>query len=112
MSNYAAGRRVEWAVRDDLARNGYTVFRAAGSKGPADLIALKDGEVLFVNVKRDTLPSPAERAALLALARLLPGVGAAIWAHKPAGDPIRYRRLVGAGPTEHVAWLPDWAFTG
>ncbi|RDD53104.1 MAG: hypothetical protein BA066_06145 [Candidatus Korarchaeota archaeon NZ13-K] len=40
MSRYYKGRRFEWAVRDDLRRRGFAVFRFAGSK-PVDLLACK-----------------------------------------------------------------------
>lgn len=56
MSHYAKGRRYEWKVRDHLAEAGFTVIRAAGSKGDSkiDLIALHpDGRVLFVQCKMD-----------------------------------------------------------
>lgn len=75
MSGYAQGRRVEWAWRDRLTEAGYEVTRAASSKGSADLIAIKQGQVLLVNVKRTALPGPAERRELVRVARLLPGVG-------------------------------------
>lgn len=53
MSAYGRGRTFEWLVRDHLAENGYSVIRAAGSKGNAkvDLIALKPGQILFVQCK-------------------------------------------------------------
>jgi hypothetical protein len=62
MSHYAQGTRFEHKVRDHLAENGYEVVRAAGSKGSSkvDLIALKPGELLFIQCKRTGLISPAE----------------------------------------------------
>lgn len=36
MSNYARGARLERLARQALERDGYTVIRAAGSKGPVD----------------------------------------------------------------------------
>ena len=56
MSHYDHGRRFEWVVRDYLADNGYSVIRAAGSKGNAkvDLIALKPGQLVFVQCKTAT----------------------------------------------------------
>jgi len=40
-TNYQKGRRVEYAVRDQLIKAGYFVVRSSRSKGPADLVALK-----------------------------------------------------------------------
>ena len=104
MSGYAQGRRVEYHVRDRLIADGYEVTRAASSKGTADLIAIKAGQVLLVNVKRTTLPSPAERRELVRVARLLPGVALPIIA--------RGRRLLlvtddGSDPRACVEWTPD-----
>ena len=75
MSGYAQGRRVEYSVRDRLIADGYEVTRAASSKGTADLIAIKAGQVLLVNVKATRYPGPAERRELVRVAALLPGVG-------------------------------------
>ena len=74
MSGYAAGRRVEWRWVHHFTANGYEVQRAASSKGVADIIAIKPGQVLLVNVKRTAMPSPAERRELARVARMLPGV--------------------------------------
>ena len=50
MSRYYKGRRFEYKVKRDLEKKGYLVFRLAGSK-PIDLIALKRGEIVFVECK-------------------------------------------------------------
>ena len=95
MTNSAhQGRRVEHAVRDHLTGHGYEVIRAAASKGPADLVAIKHGQVLIVNVKRTALPSPAERVELCRIAALLPGVGVPVVARKPPRRPVRLERLL------------------
>jgi hypothetical protein len=70
LTRYATGRRFEWKVRDELEANGYTVFRSAGSKGPADLIAFGDAEVLLVQCKGNGALPPKEWNALHELARL------------------------------------------
>lgn len=108
-SQYEVGRRVEWAVVADLTANGYACTRAASSKGVADVIAIKAGEVLLVNAKRTTMPGPGERLALLSAAQLLPGVGVALVALKPTRKPLTYRRLWGSGPRDWVPWTPDHA---
>jgi len=108
MSGYEDGRRVEWAVVHDLQANGYETTRAASSKGVADVIAIKAGQVLLVNVKRTTPPGPAERADLLRVAAMLPGVGVPLVALKPLREPLRYRRLIGGRPQDWIAWAPDF----
>ena len=109
-SNYAHGRQTEWAIRDHLEDNGYQVIRAAGSKGAADLVAIKPSQVLLINVKRTTPPGPRERAALLGLARTLPSVGVPLIAMKPPYTKApTYRRLTGLGPKDWEPWTPDTA---
>jgi Holliday junction resolvase len=50
LSNYEAGRRLEYRIRDMFRRQGYLVIRAAQSK-PIDLVALRDGRTLLVECK-------------------------------------------------------------
>lgn len=105
MSGYDQGREVEYAVVHDLTDNGYTCTRAASSKGAADVIAVKEGEVLFVSVKRSAPPGPEERRRLVRVAWLLPEVGVPLVA---IGRPqLTYRRLFGVGPKEWAPWTPD-----
>jgi hypothetical protein len=106
MSGYSDGVRVEHAVIHELTRDGYHTVRAASSKGMADVVAVKDGQVLFINVKRTTPPGPKERAQLLAVAACLPGVGVPIVALGPASR-VTYRRLTGHGPRDWVPWTSD-----
>ena len=107
MSGYSDGRRVEWAViNDHLKPNGYWTVRAASSKGMADVVAVKDGQVLFVNAKLTTAPGPKERDDLLTVAACLPGVGVPLVALGPASN-ITFRRLTGHGPHDWEPWTPD-----
>ena len=108
MTNYRNGRDFEWAVRDALIDDGYWVTRSAGSKTKVDLVAVKPGEVLFVQAKRDGKISPAERTALLELAAMLPGVAAPILAYR-TGRPahVVYALLLGPGPKDRCPWIPD-----
>ena len=106
MSGYSQGRDVEYAVIDDLKPNGYDTVRAASSKGLADVVAVKPGQILFVNVKRTTPPGPAERADLLRVAGYLPGAGVPLVALGPASR-LTYRRLTGPGPADWEPWTPD-----
>ena len=48
---YERGRRFEYRVKRFLEGEGWVVIRAAGSK-PIDLVAFKDGEVLFIECKK------------------------------------------------------------
>lgn len=50
-SQYRRGRAFEYRVRDRFKAKGYEVLRAAGSKGPADLVAFKKGSIIFIQCK-------------------------------------------------------------
>ena len=54
MTNYSKGRAFEYRVRRYLEGKGFVVFRTAGSHSPADLIALRAGEVWLVQCKATT----------------------------------------------------------
>lgn len=72
-AKYRAGRAAEYRAKRSLLATGYhTVIRAAGSKGPFDLIALSKGSLALVQVKRGRAISKSERAALVALKTRLP----------------------------------------
>lgn len=74
MSGYSDGRRLEYAARDTLEADGYWVIRAPGSKGKADLVAIKPGQILLVQCKKSKPIGPDERAALRNLAAWLDAV--------------------------------------
>ena len=57
VTNYERGRAFEYRVKQFLEKQGYFVVRSAGSKFP-DLIAIKHGKVLAVEVKKYK-PSPS-----------------------------------------------------
>lgn len=67
---YARGREFEYRVRDSQPlASARLVIRAAGSKGPVDLVAIWDGgNTWLVQVKKDGVMSPAQRKALRELA--------------------------------------------
>jgi Holliday junction resolvase len=111
VSGYAQGVRVEHHVVHHLTANGYDCQRAASSKGVADVVAFKAGQVLLVNVKRTSMPPPAERVELLRVAACLPGVAVPLVARKPAGMPLSFRRLTGPGPKDWQEWDADEAAT-
>lgn len=70
-ANYANGRVLEYAAKHALEADGYYVVRAASSKGAADLVALKPGEVRLVQCKLQGTAGQAELAKLHQLAALL-----------------------------------------
>jgi Holliday junction resolvase len=69
-SNYHRGRDLEHRVRTELRKQGYEVLRTAGSKSKVDLVALKPGQILFVQCKRSGALPPAEWNGLWDLARM------------------------------------------
>jgi len=64
---YQAGANFERRVKKHLQEQGYCVFRSAGSHSPADLIALKAGEVLLIQCKLHGAISNAEKEKLMLL---------------------------------------------
>jgi hypothetical protein len=65
MNQAHKGRRAEHRVRKVLEDDGFMVTRAAGSKGPADLIAWNTVQIRFISVKSGTkYASAIEREAL------------------------------------------------
>jgi len=110
-ANYRRGADLERAAKHHLEDNGYYVIKSAGSKGVADLVAIKPGETLLVQCKRpkDGYLLPAERVALRQLALRLGAVPlAGYWykqgraARKPA-----FRELTFMGPAGNRDWTPD-----
>jgi len=59
-SRYRKGHRWELKVKKIWEEKGYVVYRSAGSKGAADLIALKDGQIVLIQVKVNKKPSRSE----------------------------------------------------
>ena len=105
MTRYAGGADFEREVRAALVADGYElVVRSAGSKTKVDLVAIKAGQVLIVQCKRNGVCPPAERSAVLHIASLLPGVGVPVVASRPR---VTYRRLTGPGPKDWVPFTTD-----
>ncbi len=95
MNHYATGRRFEWAVRDDLFENGFEVIRAAGSKGGSkvDLIALKPGQMLFVQCKATGTLPPGEWDRLVEVSAWVSAVPI-LAAKGGRGQGVQYTRLL------------------
>ena len=51
-TKYEKGRAFEYTIRNKLRAKGYYVIRAAGSK-PIDLVAIRNGEVILVECKKN-----------------------------------------------------------
>lgn len=70
--NYQRGRDLEYKVRDIYAEKGYFVLRSPRSGGPADIVALKRGEIVLIQCKaRKNLLSRRESDELVKLAESL-----------------------------------------
>lgn len=70
MNTAHKGRRAEHKARALLEAAGFSVCRAAGSKGPADLVAWDATSIRFVSVKSGTqYASAIEREALQLMPR-------------------------------------------
>lgn len=109
--NYQAGRALEYKTAADLEANGYTIVcRAAGSHGRADVIAQKPGELLYVQCKADGKISPADRAALTAMAREVGAVP--LVAYLAVTGPRGGRTVAYRLPSAGAAWTPDHALRG
>lgn len=74
----------ERQVADLLARRGWVCIRSAGSHGPVDVIAARDGQMLLVQVKSTRRGpfagfGPGERTELLAAAERAGGRAVLAW---------------------------------
>lgn len=112
----ARGTRAENAVADELGAMGHDVIRSAGSKGAADLVAMHDREILFVQVKLVnpkgpvyTQLSPNERTELIRIARRVDGFPIVAQRHQGRGSRPAFTRwylLTGTGPNDRIEWVP------
>ncbi len=84
---YISGYRFEVRVRLHLLERGWLVFRSAGSRSVADLIALRTGEVMLVQCKVSGAWGLLERQNL---ARVAEEVGA--------------RPVLAARDGRHILW--------
>lgn len=95
-NHYGKGTRFEHKTRDDLTANGYDVMRAAGSKGSTkvDLIAVKPGQLLFIQCKATGTLPPAEWDRIVEVAAWV-GAVPLLAANGPNGRGVLYTRLNG-----------------
>jgi len=69
-TNYEKGRRFEYYVKKKYEDDGCFVVRAAGSKGPVDLIIIRpNGWIWFVQCKKRFYISPKQKQELVACAK-------------------------------------------
>lgn len=64
--NYQRGAAFERRVQAKLTAENWVCFRSAGSKGGADIIALKPGQTLFIECKTNGVLPPADWDELIA----------------------------------------------
>jgi len=64
MSQYAKGAYYERQLKHKLEKEGWFVVRAAGSKGIIDLLAVRKGESMGIQVKKGKRLTLTERKAL------------------------------------------------
>lgn len=96
MTHYQTGTRFEHKVIADLADNGYVLIRAAGSKGSSkvDLVAMKPGQLLFIQCKRSGALPPDEWDRVVEVAGWVDAVPL-LAANGPKGRGVTYTRLLG-----------------
>lgn len=100
---YRRGIYHENTVTQLLRDNGYFVTGSKGSKGVADMVAVKPGQVLFVQVKSGKARLTSEGwNGLFFEARKAGAVP--VVADKPARGRVRLRRVTAV----HVAHSQDW----
>lgn len=92
-SMYRLGRSVEYAVRDDFAGRGYYALRSPRSGGPADIIAIKKGLVVFIQCKRSMDCRVKEWNVIYDLAVSVEGI--ALIAGRPTGRGLVYWLITG-----------------
>ena len=109
MSRYDGGADLERAAKKVLEDSGYYVIRSAGSKGVADLAALKRGEVLLVQCKTDGRIDPAGRVALRTVAIPLGATCLVARWYKPgrAARTVAFDELTSMGPAGFRSWTPN-----
>lgn len=90
-SQYRRGVRFEHTTLYDLRANGYYAQRTPGSRGVADVIAVKHGQVLLVQCKISGSLAPEPWNALYDAARACGAVP--VMAEKDAPGSLRYWRL-------------------
>lgn len=92
LTNYARGTNFERRIAADLESNGYWTIRAGGSHGCADVVAIKLGQILFVQCKINGKISPADRVTLCEVCTTTGAIP--IVAYRPSPRTFAYRRVI------------------
>lgn len=101
MTQYGRGYSFERKVAGDLESDGYWTIQSRGSHGLADVVGIKEGEVVLVQCKLGSIPG-TEWNELYVLASRLGCLG--IVADRPSRGTIRYRWVTGY----HVSGSRVW----
>jgi len=88
-TNYIKGRALEYECKRVLEKMGYFCIRSAGSHSPADIVAAKRGQILLIQVQKQShLPREKEQA-LKAACKQAGAIG--LFAYKRRGSWIFMR---------------------
>lgn len=107
MTAYRKGVAFEYATRDYLHKEGYEVFRSAGSHTKVDLTAVKHEQILFVQCKVDAKIPPDERRKLWELASLIDCAIPVLAWKVPGEAQVLLAELTGVGPQDRIPFLTD-----
>lgn len=110
MTRYEGGAVLERAAKKVLEDGGYYVIKSGGSKGIADLVALKPGETVLVQCKGNGYIAPAERVAFRKLGLRLGAVcllGRWEKTGPRGGRSAAFSELTSMGPAGQRPWTPD-----
>lgn len=91
---YQSGMQFQRRVRERLREDGYEVMSSAGSKTKVDIAAMKPGQLLFVQCKRDGMCGPTEWDRLVELAGWV-GAVPVLAVNGPRGRGVEFWRLTG-----------------
>ena len=109
-TNYSRGAEFERRVGHDIESYGYKWVRSSGSHKPADLVALRDGEVVAIQCKRDGRLAPQEWNKFLDWCEAA-GATPVLASKGPRGSGIIYSRLTsrkdGRGRQPLESWTPQ-----
>lgn len=68
--NYQRGRAFEYRIKQKLEACGFIVLRTSGSHGFADLVALKDSMVYFMQLKYGAPITKAEQRKMFSIMQM------------------------------------------
>ena len=104
---YKLGRSLEYGVAAAFRKAGYWTIRAAQSRGEADIVAIRHGEVVLIQCKRGGSISSEEWNTLYLLSIKLDAV--AVVADRKTGRGINYILLTGMcfDPDSFLDYVPQ-----